>query len=130
MQETLIAVHSRRATFDPERVFTAWLYAIARYKLIDHLRRMRRFVAIDPNLASETELATKGFEDSSSARIDIDDLLTDLPPKQARAIRHTRLNGLSVAEAATELKISKSDVKISVHRGLKVLMARISNEKR
>ncbi len=42
VQETLIAVHVRRATYDPCRAFTAWLFAIARYKMIDHFRRNRR----------------------------------------------------------------------------------------
>ncbi|HEX4097595.1 MAG TPA: sigma-70 family RNA polymerase sigma factor, partial [Caulobacteraceae bacterium] len=41
VQETLIAVHTRRATYDPGQPFTAWAYAIARYKLIDALRRGR-----------------------------------------------------------------------------------------
>src|ERR1700743_3598727 len=41
VQETLIAVHTRRATYDPAQPFTAWAYAIARYKLIDALRRNR-----------------------------------------------------------------------------------------
>ena len=39
VQETLIAIHSRRATYDPGQPFTAWVYGIARYKLIDEFRR-------------------------------------------------------------------------------------------
>ena len=38
VQESLIAIHSRRASYDTQRPFTAWLHAIARYKLADHLR--------------------------------------------------------------------------------------------
>ena len=34
MQETLIAIHAKRATYDPARPFTAWVYGIARYKLV------------------------------------------------------------------------------------------------
>jgi len=49
-------------------------------------------------------------------QIDIDRLLSELPPKQAAAIRATRLDGLSTAEAAARGKIGESDVKISVHR--------------
>ena len=41
VQETLIAVHTRRATYDRSRAFTGWLFAIARYKMIDHFRRRR-----------------------------------------------------------------------------------------
>src|SRR5450759_469819 len=39
MQEALMAIHTRRHTYDPGAALTPWVYAIARYKLIDHLRR-------------------------------------------------------------------------------------------
>ena len=39
VQETLIAMHSRRATYEPSQPLTAWVYGIARYKLIDEYRR-------------------------------------------------------------------------------------------
>lgn len=122
VQETLIAVHTRRSTYDRSRVFTAWLFAIARYKMIDHFRRVRQLQPIE---GLEDILVAEGFEDSSSARLDIDDLLETLPPKQARMIRATRIEGLSIAEAAAADGIGESDAKISVHRGLKALMARI-----
>jgi RNA polymerase sigma factor (sigma-70 family) len=122
VQETLIAIHSRRATYDRGRPFTAWAYAIARYKLIDHHRRDRHHVAIE---GLEDILADEGFEDAAAARMDIDRLLGTLPVKQARAIRETKIDGLSVAEAAQRGGISEADVKVSVHRGLKMLMARL-----
>lgn len=122
VQETLIAVHSRRATYDRERPFTAWLYAIARYKMIDHFRRHRRDV---PLADVEDMLVSDGFEASSNARMDIDGLLATLSPKQAGMIRATQLEGHSVAEAATAAGFGQSDVKVSVHRGIKALTARI-----
>ncbi len=121
VQETLIAVHTRRATYDRERMFTAWLFAVARYKMIDHFRRFRRLQPIE---GLEEILVTDGFEDTSGARLDVEDLLETLPAKQARMIRATRIEGLSIAEAAAADGIGESDAKISVHRGLKSLMAR------
>src|ERR1035437_7636344 len=41
MQEVLMAIHTRRHTYDPAEPLMPWVYAIARYKLIDHLRRTR-----------------------------------------------------------------------------------------
>src|SRR6267143_2194950 len=38
VQETLIAIHTRRHTYDLSKPLTPWVYAIARYKLVDHLR--------------------------------------------------------------------------------------------
>src|SRR5580704_999108 len=39
VQEALLAIHVKRATFDPRFDFTPWAFAIARYKLVDHFRR-------------------------------------------------------------------------------------------
>lgn len=122
VQETLIAVHTRRATWDPARPFTAWLFAIARYKMVDHFRRHARLSPIED---ADAIAAADDFEAEAIARLDIDTLLTHVSPKQARMIRATRLDGLSVAEAASAEGIGQSDVKISVHRGLKALVARV-----
>ena len=64
VQETLIAVHNRRASYDRNRPFTAWLYAIARYKLVDHFRRRRRLCPIEE---LSDILVTEGFEDATAA---------------------------------------------------------------
>jgi RNA polymerase sigma factor (sigma-70 family) len=127
VQEVLIAVHVRRATFDRDRVFTAWLFSIARYKMIDQYRRSRQTIPIE---GLEDILVVEGFETSSNARIDVEDLLDTLPPKQARAIRATKIDGDSISEAAVAAGIGESDIKVSVHRGLKSLVARISGQTR
>jgi len=127
VQDTLIAVHTRRETFDRDRPFTAWLYAIARYRAIDHYRRRRQTVAIED---VEAILVAEGFEEATNARMDVDTLLLTLSPKQARAIRDTHVDGKSVAEAAAGAGIGESDVKVSVHRGLKALSARIKGSSR
>ena len=126
VQETLIAIHERRGTYDPERPFTAWLFAIARYKMIDSFRRRRATCDIAD---LEHILIEEGFEDVVAARMDVGRLLDTLPPKQAEAIRRTRLDGASVAEHAADAGLGESDVKVSVHRGLKALAARIMGDR-
>jgi RNA polymerase sigma factor (sigma-70 family) len=123
VQETLISVHTRRASYDRNRPFTAWLYAVARYRLVDHYRRRRLSVSIED---VDEILAAEGFEERVTARMDVDNLLNTLSPKQARAISDTRIDGKSIAEAAAGAGIGESDVKISVHRGLKAIAGRIS----
>lgn len=123
VQETLMAVHLRRATYDRDRPFTAWAYAVARYKMIDHFRRLRAHVSIE---GLEEILIAEGFEDACSANMDVARLLDGISPKQAKAIRDTRLSGLSTAEAAKAGGMSESDVKVSVHRGLKALAAKLA----
>lgn len=125
VQETLIAVHTRRASYDRTRAFGPWLFAVARYKMIDHFRRSRNDVALD-DLGDL--LGDGGFEDEVSARLDIDAALDTLTVKQAAAIRATKIEGLSIAEAAARNDISEADVKVSVHRGLKALTRRLKGK--
>jgi RNA polymerase sigma-70 factor (ECF subfamily) len=120
VQETLLAVHLKRDTYDPDQPFTPWLHAIARYKLIDHLRssRMSRMdVPIDDHedlMAADDHAVTEGTHDMAK-------LLDRLPRKTRQAIEAVKLEGKSVAETAARYGMSESNVKISIHRGLKAL---------
>lgn len=122
VQETLTSIHSRRMTYDPARPLTAWVFAMARYKLIDLLRRGEATLSFD---GMEEVLAGADFESATVAKMDVETLLASLPAKQARAIRDTKIEGLSVAEAAARGGISVADVKVSVHRGLQQLGRRL-----
>lgn len=123
VQETLIAVHTRRMSFDRSQPFTPWAYAMARYKLIDHLRRSRRRAAVP--LEDAGVLLAPEDTSQATAGADLDRLMADLPEKQRAAIRHTKLDGRSVAETADLTGQSEASVKVGVHRGLKALMSRV-----
>jgi RNA polymerase sigma-70 factor (ECF subfamily) len=79
LQETLIAVHTRRATYDVARPFTSWLFAVARYKMIDHFRQGGRTCAIE---GLEDILAAEGFAEASDAAADVERLLETIPPNR------------------------------------------------
>jgi RNA polymerase sigma-70 factor (ECF subfamily) len=122
MQEALMAIHSRRHTYDPAEALTPWVYAIGRYKLIDHLRRTRASMADLPIEDAEEVMAQDDRIGPESAS-DLTKLLRQLPDKMRRAIQCVKLDGLSVAEAANRCGMSESAVKVNVHRGLKALVA-------
>jgi RNA polymerase sigma-70 factor, ECF subfamily len=126
VQEVLIAVHTKRDTFDPTLPVTAWLYAIARFKLIDHLRRTKRRGTQVPIDDFDDLFATSDPE-AGVARRDLDRLLDQLPPKQRDTIRMVKIEDMSVRETAERASISESDVKVSIHRGMKAL-SRIINK--
>lgn len=129
MQEALMAIHTRRHTYDPAEPLTPWVYAIARYKLIDHLRRTCASMADLPIEDAEEIMARDDYVGTESAN-DLTQLLSQLPEKMRRAIQSVKLDGLSVAEAASRYGMSESDVKVSVHRGLKAMVGLIAREKR
>jgi RNA polymerase sigma-70 factor, ECF subfamily len=126
LQETLIAMHARRSTYDTSRPFTAWVYSIARYKLIDHFRRNKR--RAEEPLDDMDQLFAISDSNEVEARIDVDRLLQRLPPKSRRLVRDVKLRGLSTVEAAQQNRISESAVKVGVHRALKSLGAEIQDE--
>lgn len=127
LQETLIAMHARRSTYDPSRPFTAWVHAIARYKLIDFYRRTKRRAEEpldDPDILFGSEDAS-----AAEAQLDVERLLGRLPEKTRRLIRDVKIEGLSTAEAAARHGISESAVKVGVHRGLKSLGAKLEDDR-
>jgi RNA polymerase sigma-70 factor (ECF subfamily) len=128
VQEALIAVHARRHTYDPTQLLTPWVYAIAGYKLIDHLRQNQSTRANVPIEDAAEIIAADGGQ-AMESRFDLNKLLARLPDKVRVAIQFVKIDGLSVAEAAARCGISESAIKMNVHRGLKQLSAVISQEK-
>lgn len=128
VQEALIAVHTRRHTYDPTQLLTPWVYAIARYKLIDHLRQSRSTLANVP-IEDSSEIEGVDGEPAMESNLDLNKLLARLPDKVRLAIQYVKIEGLSVVEAAARCGISESAIKTNVHRGLKELSAVISQEK-
>src|SRR5262249_20760424 len=110
---------------DAGQPLTPWIYAIAKYKLVD-LRRRRagRDLRHDP-LDDELEVLAHNDAEAAAARVDIAKLLEQLPDRQRRAIVCMKLEGKSVLEPARETGMSESAVKVAVHRGLKALAAKI-----
>lgn len=120
VQETLMAVHTRRHTYDAAQPVTPWVYAIARYKLIDHLRRTRAGLA-DLPIEDASELGARDDHAATESTLDVERLLAHLPGKMRQAVRAMKLEGLSAAEAAERSGMSEAAVKVSVHRGLKAM---------
>jgi RNA polymerase sigma-70 factor (ECF subfamily) len=128
VQEVLLAVHTRRHTYDPGELFTPWMHAIARYKLIDHLRRTKASVA-DMPIEDAEEIAARDDHVGTESAHDLHKLMVQLPDKMRLAIRCVKLDGLSVAETARRCGMSESAVKVNVHCGLRALAATITREK-
>ena len=131
VQETLLAIHNRRHTYRTSDLLTPWLYAIARYKLVDLLRsqspRRAAEVPLDGNDGAADLLA---IDDSAvEAHRDVMKLLETLPDRHRLPIVLVKLEGRSVVEAAAATGMSESAIKIGIHRGLKKLAAQASERR-
>jgi RNA polymerase sigma-70 factor (ECF subfamily) len=123
VQEALIGIHSRRATYDTSQPFTPWLYAVARYKLLDHLRRARVRATIP--LDDAGALFAEDESEAALARRDLDALLANLPEPTRALIRSVKIEGHSMQEAAAHAGRSEIAVRVGIHRGLKALSDRL-----
>jgi RNA polymerase sigma-70 factor (ECF subfamily) len=116
VQETLMAIHTRRASFDRKQLFTPWAYAVARYKLVDYLRRSQ--VRVSVSVDDCEELFASDETEQAAASRDVDRLLSRLPSGTSDAIRLTRIEGHAIEAAAERLGKSAAAIKVSIHRGL------------
>jgi RNA polymerase sigma-70 factor, ECF subfamily len=128
LQEALIAIHTHRHTYDQTRPFTPWVYAIARYKFFDYLRRTK-YSLKDVPMESAAELIANSDMTAVDSGLDVQRLLAEIPSKVREAIQSIKLEGLSVSETAARSGMSESAVKVAVHRGLKALALRIRQER-
>ncbi len=128
-QEALMAIHTRRHTYDPAAPLMPWVHAIARYKLIDHLRRTHSSMK-DLPIEDAGEIMAQDDHVGTESAYDLTRLLSRLPDKMRRTIQSVKLDGLSVAETASQYGMSESDVKVSVHRGLKALVTSVARKGR
>ncbi len=119
VQETLLAIHRRRHTYDPRLPLSPWLAGIARRKWIDQLRSMGR----RPSDELPADLAIAGHEAAVTSASVLTGLLEQLRPAQARVIALVKLQGFSVEDASRETGLSASAVKMNIHRGLARLTA-------
>lgn len=126
VQEVLLAIHLKRHTYDTAELFTPWVYSVARYKLIDYLRRTRTAASVPLDEGAEA-IAQDDHGDAESSH-DIRKLLGRLPEKVRCSIECVKLEGRSVADAAARCGISESGVKINIYRGLRTLATFIARE--
>ena len=121
VQETLLALHLQRGTHDAASPVTAWLYGIARHKLVDFWRRRGRSERLFEPADELDDAWHPVTTEETTARRDLAVLLEQLPAAQRQSILDTKVEGLSVADAAARAGISESSVKVNVHRGMKRL---------
>jgi RNA polymerase sigma-70 factor, ECF subfamily len=125
LQELLLAVHNKRHTYDPKQPLTAWVHAIARYKLVDLLRRRSRGDVLADPLDEDDQVFATTANDAAEAQYDVAKLLRGLPDRQRLPILYVKIEGASVTDTAVRTGMSESAIKVGIHRGLKALAERI-----
>ncbi|TMA59650.1 MAG: sigma-70 family RNA polymerase sigma factor [Deltaproteobacteria bacterium] len=118
-QDTLMALHRARHTYDPSRPFEPWLFAIARHVAVDHLRRRASRTSREVLVEALPEPGT----DADPGNPRLEEALDRLPPAQREAFEMLQLEGISVAAAAARVGITTGALKVRAHRAYKALRA-------
>ena len=119
VQDTLLAIHLKRHTWDQSQPLGPWVRAIAQYKLIDHLRRKGYRDHVDIEDYSDV-IAAPASEEKASLR-DATQLLASLPEKQRIIVEGVSIEGRSAREVGDKLGMSEGAVRVALHRALKSL---------
>lgn len=116
VQDVLLAIHLKRHTWDAAAPVGPWIFAIARHKTIDALRRRGR--RVDLPIDDFSEILASAGEVPSLIVSDVDRHLGDLPAGQRNVVRLVAIDGASIEEAATKLSMSRGAIRVALHRGL------------
>jgi RNA polymerase sigma-70 factor (ECF subfamily) len=123
VQEILLAVHLKRHTWDADAPFAPWLFAIARNKLIDALRRRGRRVFVSIDDFAET-LADQPAAETPSTR-EVAAQLEQLPVRQREVLQSIAVDSASIKDTAQRFSMTEGAVRVALHRGLASLTARL-----
>ncbi len=120
LQVTLLAIHAKQHTYDPAQSLGGWVYAIARYKVVDYLRATRHYQE-DVPIDQADQLAASDDHEAAEANLDLSVVLGHLPARTRALIRATKIDRMGMAEVAHRAGMSEAAVKVAVHRGLERL---------
>ena len=107
-QDVMVAIWRRAGTFDPERAAAStWIFAIARHRRIDLIRRAGRAAPdpLDPLFQPEAEPDAFDALDAAEREERLREALAALPPEQRAVLVAAFYEGLSHAEIAARERL-------------------------
>jgi RNA polymerase sigma-70 factor, ECF subfamily len=126
VQDILLAVHLKRHTWDADAPFAPWLFAIARNKLIDALRRRGRRIFVDIDDFAETLSGEPAAETVPANEIAAQ--LQSLPARQREVLQSIAVDCASIKDTAAKFAMSEGAVRVALHRALANLTAKLREQ--
>lgn len=126
VQEVLLAVHLKRHTWDSTRPVEPWVHAIARYKVVDALRR--RGGKSDLSIDEFSEILPAEEPEPTASPGEVERHLGRLPAGQRMVVHAVAVEGISIAEAAERLNMTSGAVRVALHRGLAALARQLGQD--
>jgi RNA polymerase sigma-70 factor (ECF subfamily) len=126
VQDILLAVHLKRHTWDASAPFAPWLFAIARNKLIDALRRRGRRVFVNIDDFAEILPGEAPAEMASASEVAVH--LQSLPARQRDVLQSIAVDSASIKDTAAKFSMTEGAVRVALHRGLTSLTAKLREQ--
>jgi RNA polymerase sigma-70 factor (ECF subfamily) len=117
-QDVLLAVHRARHTYQPTWPFEPWLFAIARRIVARRTGERVARGARELLVLTLPEIAVHGDGD---AKLELEEALRALSPAQREALALSKLEGLSMEDAATRVRTSVGALRVRAHRAYRAL---------
>lgn len=148
LQEILLSIHKARHTYDGERPYKPWAFAIAKFRLLDYLRahyadhlhsaielsEVENYVSVsgDRPLGNVTwgNVTAGDVTESPFTYESIREEIQLLPEKQATILQMMHQEGYTAKEVAAKIGMKESAVKVAAHRAYKVLRKRLGENGR
>ena len=123
VQDILLAVHLKRHTWDATAPFAPWLFAIARNKLIDALRRRGKRIFV--NIDDFSEPLADAVPEETASPTEVAAQLKTLPARQRDVLQSIAVESASIRDTAQKFSMSEGAVRVALHRGLASLTAKL-----
>lgn len=121
VQETLLAIHLHRNTWRQTDPIGPWVAAIARYKLIDSLRRRGRRAEVAIDELADVLPDSGADQEEELGRRQVVQLVDRLQGRRGAIVRAIPLEGAGIRDVAAKFGMSEGAVRVALHRGLKSL---------
>lgn len=119
LQEVLLAIHLKRGTWDGTAPIRPWLYAVARYKVVDAFRKRGQRLHLALEDVADVLAADPGT--APLAARDAERMLGMIDARSAALVRAVRLEGRTTEDAAAGLGVSPGTARVALHRAMKRL---------
>ena len=122
IQEILISVDKARHTYDANRPFMPWLFAIVRFRFADHWRKhyAKKVPTLDIH-ELQSQIPDESVTQDDPLPEGMEEAVQHLPEKKKRILFLLHYEGYTAKEAAEKLGMKESAVKVAAHRIYKQL---------
>ena len=119
LQEVLLAIHLKRHTWRQDTPVRPWLYALARYKVVDAFRR--RGASVNLPIEDFADILPEENGGAPMSGRDAEMMLAMIDTRSAMLVRAVALDGKTAEEAGETVGLTAGAARVALHRAMRRL---------